>query len=77
MLKSLCAVLFLGAFVTAAGAFDTRELAPCKPAAAKYCDRGNGEVTMANLMRCGATLAGVSQQVGERCRQVLRRYGQL
>ena len=30
-----------------------------------------------NLLRCGATLAQVSERVGESCRQVLRRYGQL
>jgi hypothetical protein len=32
---------------------------------------------MSNIMRCGATLASMSTRVGEPCRQVLRRYGQL
>ena len=32
---------------------------------------------MSNLLRCGAALAPVSERVGERCREVLRRYGQL
>ena len=77
MVKSLLAVLCLGVFVTAASAFDTSELAPCKPAAARYCDHNDTSRTMSNLLRCGATLASVSHRVGERCREVLRRYGQL
>jgi hypothetical protein len=77
MLKSLFAVCLLGAFVTAAGAFDSKELAPCKPAAQRYCDRSDIEANMNNLLRCGAALAQVSEHVGERCREVLRRYGQL
>jgi hypothetical protein len=32
---------------------------------------------MSNLLRCGATLAAISHRVGEPCRVVLRRYGQL
>jgi hypothetical protein len=52
-----------------------RDLMPCRPAAAKYCDRAQG-MTMSNLLRCGATLAANSETVGDRCRQVLRRYGQ-
>jgi hypothetical protein len=77
MVKSLLAVLCLGAFVTAASAFDTKDLSPCKPAAARYCDQNDTSRTMSNLLRCGATLASVSHRVGERCREVLRRYGQL
>ena len=42
MLKSLLAVLLLGASVTAAGAIDAKDLAPCKPAAARYCDHADG-----------------------------------
>jgi hypothetical protein len=34
-------------------------------------------MTYANLMRCGAKLAAQSFRVGSRCREVLRRYGQL
>ena len=33
--------------------------------------------SMSNLLRCGATLAANSHRVGEGCRVVLRRYGQL
>jgi len=77
MLKSLLAACTLGAISTAASAIDMKELAPCKPAAARYCDRSDITASMANLLRCGATLASVSNQVGEPCRVVLRRYGQL
>ena len=77
MVRSLFAVLLLGVSVTAAAAIDAKDLAPCKPAAARYCDHGDGAPTMSNIMRCGATLASMSNRVGEPCRQVLRRYGQL
>jgi hypothetical protein len=77
MVKSLLAVCLLGAFVTAAGAIDYKDLAPCKPAAARYCDHSDTQVSMSNIMRCGATLAAISHRVGESCREVLRRYGQL
>jgi hypothetical protein len=77
MVRSLSAVLFLGASISAAAAIDVKELAPCKPAAARYCDHGDGQVSMSNILRCGATLAAVSNRVGESCRVVLRRYGQL
>ena len=77
MRKSLLAVLLLGGLTTAAGALDVKELAPCKPAASRYCDRSDTSASMTNLLRCGATLASVSNRVGEQCREVLRRYGQL
>ena len=77
MVRSLFVVLLLGASFTAAGAIDVKDLAPCKPAASRYCDRSDTTVSMANLLRCGATLASVSNRVGEPCRAVLRRYGQL
>jgi hypothetical protein len=77
MVKSLLAACLLGVLTTAAGAVDMKDLAPCKPAAARYCDRSDGSVSMTNLLRCGATLASISQRVGEGCREVLRRYGQL
>jgi hypothetical protein len=77
MVKSLLAVFCFGASVTAAGALDYHDLAPCKPAAARYCDHGDGQVSMSNLLRCGQTLAAISHRVGESCRVVLRRYGQL
>ena len=77
MVKSLLAVLLLGVSLTAASAIDAKDLAPCKPAASRYCDHGDGSVSMTNIMRCGATLAAISHRVGEPCREVLRRYGQL
>lgn len=77
MLKSLLAAVCFGAFTTAAGALDTKEFAPCKPAAARYCDQADITVSMSNLPRCSATLASNSHRVGEPCREVLRRYGQL
>jgi hypothetical protein len=77
MVKSLLAIVFLGGFVATAGAVDVKDLAPCKPAAVRYCDRAEGGGSMSNLLRCGATLAANSHRVGESCRVVLRRYGQL
>jgi hypothetical protein len=76
MTRSLFGLLLLGLSVTSANAIDMKELAPCRPAAARFCDRSGG-MTMANLLRCGATLAANSARVGNGCRQVLRRYGQL
>ena len=61
---------------SAAEAIDLAELAPCKPAAARLCDSSGG-MTWTNLLRCGATLAAHSWRVGNGCRAVLRKYGQL
>jgi hypothetical protein len=61
---------------TAANAVDLAELAPCRPAAARFCDREGG-MTWNNMLRCGATLAAHSWRVGDECRAVLRKYGQL
>ncbi len=72
----VAACLLLGVSVTAANAIDLAELAPCKPAAARLCDRAGG-MSWSNLMRCGATLAAHSWRVGDGCRAVLRKYGQL
>jgi hypothetical protein len=66
----------VGLSATAANAVDLAELAPCRPAAAKLCDRSGG-MTWSNLLRCGATLAAQSWRVNSRCRAVLRKYGQL
>ena len=77
MLKSLLAASLLGAITTAAGALDAKDLAPCRPAAQRYCDQSDTSATISNLLKCGATLASVSSRVGEGCRAVLRRYGQL
>ena len=76
MIKALFALAFLGFSITNATAIDLKDLAPCRSAAARLCDRSGG-MTMANLLRCGATLAANSGQVGNSCRAVLRRYGQL
>ena len=74
MLFAAC--LILGAPSTNAGAVDMAELAPCKPAAARLCDRSAG-MTWSNLLQCGATLAAHSWRIGNSCREVLRKYGQL
>jgi len=76
MTKTLLGVLVFGLSITAANAVDMKDLAPCRPAAARLCDRSGG-MTWSNLLRCGATLAANSSRVGSRCRVVLRRYGQL
>jgi hypothetical protein len=75
MKLALAAIAFC-LLATTANAIDLAALAPCKPAAAKYCDRSQG-MTMANLLRCGAVLAAKSGLVGNQCRDVLKRYGQL
>jgi hypothetical protein len=74
MKLALATFLFLGFCVTAANAIELAELAPCRPAAFRYCDRN---LTVSNLLRCGATLAAHSWRVGDGCRAVLRKYGQL
>jgi hypothetical protein len=80
MKSAVFACLFMGAFLalsaSAANAIDLAELAPCKPAAARLCDRSAG-MTWSNLLRCGATLAAHSWRVSDGCRAVLRKYGQL
>ena len=76
MKKTSIVLLLLGLSATAAGAIDMSELAPCRPAAARFCDRSGG-MNWTNLFRCGATLAAHSFRVGNDCREVLRRYGQL
>jgi hypothetical protein len=73
--RMLLLCIIVGGSVTAAGAVDMNALAPCKPAAARYCDRSGW--SMADLLRCAATLAANSDKVGGGCREVLRRYGQL
>jgi hypothetical protein len=72
----LAACLFVGLSATAANAIDLAELAPCKPAAARLCDRSGG-MTWSNMMQCGATLAAHSWRIGNGCRAVLKKYGQL
>jgi hypothetical protein len=75
-MKGLVAAILLCVSATAASAIDMKSLESCKPAAAKFCNKSKG-MTMANLLQCGAILAGMSHRVGIQCRQVLRRYGQL
>ena len=74
--KVVVALLFLGITATIAQAIDMQDLAPCRPAAARFCDHSGG-MTWSNLLRCGATLAAHSFRIGDSCREVLRRYGQL
>jgi len=76
-MKTMVAVsLLLGVMATSAGAVDLAELAPCKPAAARLCDQSGG-MNVSNLLRCGATLAAHSWRIGNSCREVLKKYGQL
>ncbi|HEY1978801.1 MAG TPA: hypothetical protein VGH13_01840 [Xanthobacteraceae bacterium] len=72
----LLAGAVIGISATAAGAVDLAELAPCKPAAARLCDRSEG-MTFSALMHCGARLAAQSWRVSADCRAVLHKYGQL
>jgi hypothetical protein len=72
----LAGVFFLGWSSTDAFAFDASDLAPCRPAAVRFCSRSEG-MTWINLLRCGATLAANRIQIGDACRDVLKRYGQL
>jgi len=76
MKAALAGVLLLNLSVTGALALDANDLAPCRPAAARFCDRSDG-MTWTNLLRCGATLAAHAFHVGNACRDVLKRYGQL
>ena len=61
---------------TAVGAVELADLAPCRPAAA-HSARYTGGMTWNNLLRCGSTLATHSFHIGNACRDVLKRYGQL
>jgi len=76
MKNIVAALVFVGLSATFAQALDMQDLAPCRPAAARFCDRSSG-MNWSNLVRCGATLAAHSFRVGNSCREVLRRYGQL
>jgi hypothetical protein len=76
MKMMLVACLCAGVWTTSANAVDLAELAPCKSAAARYCDRTDG-MTFSNLLRCGATLAANSLHISNSCREVLKKYGQL
>jgi hypothetical protein len=76
MKMMIAACVLVGVWASSANAIDLAELAPCKPAAARLCDRSGG-MTWDNLLRCGATLAAHSWRIGSDCRAVLRKYGQL
>jgi hypothetical protein len=76
MKKAIVAMFSLGLSSTIVQALDMHDLAPCEPAAARFCDRSGG-MNWSNLLRCGATLAAHSFRIGSSCREVLRRYGQL
>ena len=75
------AALFLAVFLAVAvampaEALDLKDLAACRSAAIRFCDRSGG-LSMAALSRCGAALAVRSGEVGPKCVAVLERYGQL
>ena len=74
MRKSVLAAAIVCLPVAEAGAVNMSELLPCKPAAIRYCKSGSG---MSDLIKCAATLASVSDRIGNQCRVVLKRYGQL
>jgi len=76
MTRAIAALFLLAISASTAGALDMNDLAPCWPAAAKYCDRSGG-MTWNNLLRCGATLAANSWRIGPDYRGVLKRHGQL
>jgi hypothetical protein len=76
MKNIIASFAFLALSTTFAGALDMQDLAPCRPAAARFCDRSGG-MNWSNLLRCSATLAAHSFRVGNGCRDVLKRYGQL
>jgi hypothetical protein len=73
---SAAATLLFLTGVANADAVDLKELMPCKSAAARLCDRSDG-MNLAALWKCGATLASRHREVGQRCVEVLIRYGQL
>jgi hypothetical protein len=75
-MRIAAAIFLLSLTATGAGAVEWKDLIPCKPAATRWCDHAGG-YTMVNLMRCGATLAAQQVSIGPRCREVLRKYGQL
>jgi hypothetical protein len=76
MKAALAGVLLLASSVSGARALDVSDLAACRPAAERFCDRSDG-MTFTNLLRCGATLAAHAFHLGNACRDVLKRYGQL
>jgi hypothetical protein len=53
-----------------------KDLVACRSAAVRHCDSSGG-MNAGSLLRCGATLAAISDQIGSQCRRVLQRYGQL
>jgi hypothetical protein len=77
---SIAAALLLAALVGTADASDLKTLLkdvmPCRSAAVRLCDRSQG-MDFAAVWRCGATLASHRHDVGPRCVEVLKRYGQL
>lgn len=74
--SAILALLILGLSTTMAGAISLQDLAPCRPAAERFCDRSFG-MNWSNLMRCSATLVAHSIHIDHSCRELLRRYGQL
>ena len=52
------------------------QLLPCNSAALRLWDRSQG-INPAALLRCGVTLAERQNEIGPRCINALKRYGQL
>jgi hypothetical protein len=79
LLASALLCVVSGVSLTSASALNINlyTLAPCKAAALRFCDTSDKTPNRQNLLRCGSALASVSADVGEGCRQVLKRYGQL
>jgi hypothetical protein len=73
---SATAMLLFVAGAATAGAIDLKDFMPCRTAAVRLCDRSQG-MDVAALYKCGATLASRHLEVGRRCLDVLKRYGQL
>jgi hypothetical protein len=77
MLRTLMSsTLLLFMSIALANAVELKDLMPCKPAAARLCDRSEG-ISLAALWKCGATLALRRHEIGQPCVEVLRRFGQL
>ena len=76
MIRATAALFLVAMGGMPAEALDLKDLAPCRSAAMRFCDRSGG-LSMAALSRCGAALAARSGDVGPKCVAVLERYGQL
>ena len=65
MTKPLLGLLFLGISITTANAIDMKDLAPCRPAAARMCDRTGGLTMPPKAYRWVAEMHEIADFVGE------------